>query len=378
MTPERWEQISETLSEVLDHEPTDRGRFLDDLLTRDPQLQEEVAHLLRAFEEADSQNFLKEPAWIIDDIALCLPDFKNGDSEYSRIEYIGHGGMGVVYKAYQSNLERLVALKMSAPPHLATLAERERFRIEAQNMARLKHLNIVTVHEIGEHQGRGYFAMELIEGDSLNSRLADYAERPRDAASLLETVAQAVHHAHQRRVLHNDLKPGNILLDEEGQPYVTDFGLAKRLGEDAKLATSGAIEGTVSYMSPEQAAGEKELTTASDVYGLGAVLYALLTSRPPFQGDTVQETLRMVREELPEPPSKINPNVDRELEAICLKCLSKDKDQRYASANALVRDLARYQAGEETVALPWNRRERFIHWRRRNLVLASLVAAQAF
>ncbi len=196
-----------------------------------------------------------------------------------------------------------------------------------------------------------------------------------EAANLLETVAQAVHHAHQRRVLHNDLKPGNILLDEEGKPHVTDFGLAMRLGEEASSSASGAIAGTASFMSPEQAAGDRELTTASDVYELGAVLYALLTSRPPFQGETVQETLRLVREELPEPPSNINPNVDRELEAICLKCLSKDKDQRYASANALARDLARYQAGEETIALPLRRRERFVRWRRRNPVLASLVAA---
>ena len=373
MTPEQLKQIHAAFSDALSQEPSDRARYLHEVFAQDPPMREEIARLLRDVEETDCQYFLQEPAWIIDDIPLFLPNFKNGDSEYSRIEYIGHGGMGVVYKVYQSNLDWWIALKMSSPDHLTSSGDRERFRTEAQSMARLKHPNIVTVHETGEYQGRSYFTMELIEGKSLNDLLADYAERPRDAANLLETVAQAVHHAHQRRVLHNDLKPANILLDEEETPYVTDFGLAKRLGEDAEPPSSGAVEGTASYMSPEQAAGDEEITTASDVYGLGAILYALLTGRPPFRGETVRESLRLVREEIPEPPSTLNPKVNSDLEAICLKCLSKDKDQRYGSGDALAQDLVRYRTGEETVARPWSRAERFVRWCQRNPAVTSLV-----
>ena len=377
MTPERWKQVYAVFSAVLDQEPSNRAKYLDETTTKDPQLRREVAQLVRGAEEADRQGFLNAPVWIVDDIPLFLPDFRNGGSEYSRIEYIGHGGMGVVYKANHSNLDRWVALKMSSPDHLTATGDHERFRTEAQNMARLNHPNIVTVHETGEHQGRPYFTMDLIEGKSLHDLVRDPAKEPRNAANLLETVARAVHHAHQRRVLHNDLKPANILLDEDETPYVTDFGLAKRLGEDTRPSSSGAVDGTASYMAPEQAAGEEELTTASDVYGLGAILYSLLTGRPPFRGETVKETLRLVREETPNPPRALNPRVDSDLEAICLKCLRKDKDQRYGSADALAEDLARYQAGEETLARAWRRRVRFTRWCQRNPAVTSLVGAIA-
>jgi serine/threonine-protein kinase len=190
----------------------------------------------------------------------------------------------------------------------------------------------------------------------------------------METVALAVHHAHQRRILHNDLKPANILLDEEGQPHVTDFGLARRLGDDVAPWANGAVEGTASYMSPEQTEG-KEITTASDVYGLGAILYTLLTGRPPLRGATIRETLQLVRDEFPKPPQMLNPHVDDTLEAICLKCLHKDKGRRYASVNALAQDLARYRAGKETTARRWTRRERVVSWCQRNKIEAGLVTA---
>jgi serine/threonine-protein kinase len=374
MTPERWREIHEAFSAVLDQEPEDRRKYLDGAFAHDAILREEVARLLRDAEEAESEGFLREPSWLIDDIPLFLPDFSRGDSEFSEIEYIGQGGMGVVYKAYQKHFDRWVALKFSSPSHLMTSADLERFRAEAQNMARLKHPNIVTIHETGEHQGRPYFVMELIEGKSLSNRVKEFIHRPREAAALMERVALAVNHAHQRRVLHNDLKPANILLDGEGQPHITDFGLARRFDEDVAPSATGAVEGTASYMSPEQAEG-KEITTASDVYGMGAILYTLLTGTPPFRGETIQETLQLLRNEIPQPPGALNPRVDSDLEAICLKCLKKDKAQRYASANSLARDLARYRMGDQTTAKPWSRRERMVSWCRKNKIEAGLMAA---
>ena len=374
MTPERWTEINVAVSAALDREPSERGKYLDEAFPYDAALREEVARLLRDAQEAESEGFLKEPAWVIDDIPLFLPDFRYGDSEFSQIEYIGQGGMGVVYKAHQKHFDRWVALKFSSPPRLLPSADLERFRFEAQSMARLRHPNIVTVHETGEHNGRPFFIMELIEGKSLSERVKEFVDRPAQTAALIEMVALAVHHAHQRRVLHNDLKPANILLDEEGQPHITDFGLARRFGENISASTTGAIEGTASYMSPEQAEG-KEITTTSDVYGLGAILYTLLTGTPPFRGETVQETLQLVRNEIPKSPRALNPKVGSDLEAICLMCLHKDKSQRYVSASALAHDLARYLKGDETVARPWTRRERVVAWCRRNKVEAGLVTA---
>ncbi len=370
MTPERWEQISEVLSVVLDQDPSERSRYLKETLSDDPQLLHEVLQALQDIETAQSDCFLEAPAWIVDDIPLALPDF----GSFSRIQYIGHGGMGVVYRAYHNNLDIWIALKWSLPSHLTTADDRERFRREAQNMARLKHPNIVPVHETGEHEGRPYFTMDLIHGESLQKQLDTYREEPPAGIRLLEAVSRAVHHAHQRQVLHCDLKPANILLDRRARPHVTDFGLARRLRQQAPTGSSGSIEGTVNYMSPEQAAGE-ELTTASDVHGLGGLLYALLTGGASFRGDTPGETLTLVKEQMPKAPSLTNPRVDKDLEAICLKCLRKDKAERYGSAYGLVQDLARYRRGEKTTARVWSRRERLIRWCRRNPVVTSLVAA---
>ena len=245
--------------------------------------------------------------------------------DYEIHEELGRGGMGVVYRARQMTLNRQVALKMIRAGVLADDVELRRFQNEAEAVAQLDHPGIVPVYEVGEHQGQRYFSMKLITGGSLGGRLDAYKDDPRAAAALLAEVAEAVQHAHARGILHRDLKPANILLDERGKPHVTDFGLAKKLEESIELTQSGAVMGTPAYMSPEQSLGRRAaVTTASDVYGLGAVLYAVLTGRAPFQGDSVIDTLQAVRERPADPPSRLNRKVPRDLEVICLKCLEKE------------------------------------------------------
>jgi serine/threonine-protein kinase len=280
--------------------------------------------------------------------------------------------MGVVWKARQKRPDRLVALKMFRAGDLASPTDVQRFRNEAEVIAQLDHPHILPVYEVGEHDGVHYFSMKLVEGGSLNDHLDSFRADPRAAARLLATIARAVHYANQRGVLHRDLKPSNILLDAQGEPHVSDFGLAKRVEIDSSLTQSGTLVGTPSYMAPEQSRGRKELvTTATDSYGLGAVLYALLTGRPPFKGDTVLETLERVREREPESPRRINAKVDRDLETICLKCLAKEPQRRYASAVALAEDLDRFLAGQPIQARPVGVWERGIKWaRRRPLVVA--------
>jgi len=287
---------------------------------------------------------------------------------------IARGGMGVVYKARQVSLDRRVALKVLPGGPLANQDDLRRFHLEAAAIAILDHPNIVPIYEVGEHEGLSYFAMKLIEGNSLAQRQPGSVADPRAAAQLVATVARAVHHAHQRGVLHRDLTPSNIVIDAEGQPHVTDFGLAKRVEVNSELTQSGAILGTPSYMSPEQASGNrKAITTATDVYGLGAVLYALLTGKPPFRGDSVLETLEQVRQRLPEPPGGVGRNVDRDLETVCMKCLEKEPARRYASALGLAEDLERWLRGEPIQARPVPRMERALLWFRRNPILAGFV-----
>ncbi len=293
-----------------------------------------------------------------------------GDYELQGV--LGEGGMGIVYKARQLSLNRPVALKMIKSARFAGADEVRRFQNESEAVAWLDHPNIVPIFEVGELEDQHYFSMKLIAGESVDKRPGDYIAKVRHAAELMVISAGAVHHAHQRGILHRDLKPANILIDAEGRPHVTDFGLAKRVEGDSGLTQTGAILGTPAYMAPEQASGKRgTVTTATDVYGLGTVLYFLLTGKAPFGGVSVIDTLELVRERSPEPPTKRNRRVPRDLEVICLKCLEKDPRQRYASADALAEDLKHWLAGEPIVARPVGNAARLWLWCRRNPVVAS-------
>jgi eukaryotic-like serine/threonine-protein kinase len=272
--------------------------------------------------------------------------------DYQLIVEIARGGMGVVYKARQISLDRIVALKMILAGKLAGDDDLTRFRTEAEAAAKLKHPNIVAVHDIGDIDGHHFFSMDFIEGQTLAQRLARGPLPSRQAARYLLKIARAVHYAHRQGVLHRDLKPSNILIDGDHEPQVTDFGLAKRTGGGAAGHTrTGAVLGTPSYMAPEQAGGRiKDQGPWTDVYGLGAVLYEMLTGRPPFKAETPLDTLMQVMDTDPVPPRLLNPKIDADLETICLKCLEKDSQHRYATAEELALDLERYLSGDSISA----------------------------
>jgi serine/threonine-protein kinase len=274
------------------------------------------------------------------------PDGQQRFGDYLLLSEVGRGGMGVVYKALEPGLGRHVALKMVLAQALADPADLARFQAEVSAAARLQHPHIVKVHRAGSVEGCHYYAMDFIDGHSLAHRLKDGPLSGKLAASLIAVVARAIHHAHEEGILHRDLKPANVLLDQEGRPHIADFGLAKHFSRDDGHTRTGAILGTPGYMAPEQAQGKKELTPATDVYGLGALLYECLTSRPPFRGESPVDTLMMVMENDPAPPRLLNPRVDPDLETICLKCLSRSPADRYASAAELADDLERFLNGE--------------------------------
>ncbi|HEY7157780.1 MAG TPA: serine/threonine-protein kinase, partial [Gemmataceae bacterium] len=327
--------------------------------------------------------------------AGALPKLNSHFAGYEIEAELGRGGMGIVYRARQLKPERRVALKIIRMDRLESLpvAERrqwlERFQREAQLVASLDQPDhIVTLYEVGEQAGQSYFTMRLVTGGTLAQRLKQIngpdetaaeqrVHQQRDHARLLATVARAVHYAHQRGILHRDLKPANILLDEQGRPLVSDFGLARRVDQSGSLVACG-IEGTAEYMSPEQAAAAPgAATTAADVYGLGAILYECLTGRPPFKGNNDVETLLLVLHQDVTPPRRLNRRLDRDLETICLKCLQKEPNRRYASASALADDLDNWLAGRTINARQANTIERAWRWCRRNPWLAGAAATVA-
>jgi hypothetical protein len=293
--------------------------------------------------------------------------------------------MGVVYQARQLSLKRQVALKMVLAGEHAGPDELARFRREAEVVAGLQHPNIVQVYEVGEQNGRPFFSLEFVEGGSLAAKLPGAPQPPAEAAALVETLARAVHAAHEKGIIHRDLKPGNILLTRDGRPKIADFGLAKRLQVESGASTggnqtrTGAVLGTPSFMAPEQAHGKRKVIgPATDVYGLGAILYNMLTGRPPFQAETSLEIIQKVLSEEPVPPRRLQAQVPRDLETISLKCLRKEPGQRYGTALELAEDLRRFQAGEPIRARPQRAWEKTVRWlrRRREAVLAlALVAA---
>jgi WD40 repeat protein len=290
---------------------------------------------------------------------------------------LGRGGMGVVYKARQQSLDRIVALKMILAGAHAGPTQRARFRGEAEAAARLQHPHIVQVHDVGEHDGCPFFSLEFIDGRCLRDVLGDY-QQPVRAAGLIEQLARAVSYAHQQGILHRDLKPANILLAKDGTPKITDLGLAKRLDDERERTRSGDILGTPAYMSPEQAAGKtRELGLATDIYALGAILYELLTGRPPFQAATTWDLISQVIKHEPLPPSLHHPGLPRDLETICLHCLQKEPARRYPSALALADDLRRFLEGRPIEARPVGWAERAAKWARRRPALAALIGVSA-
>jgi serine/threonine-protein kinase len=309
------------------------------------------------------------------------PEIKQRIGDYELLDRIAQGGMGVVFKARQISVGRTVALKMILGGVLATETEVQRFAAEAEAAANLDHPNIVPIYEIGTHQGRHFYTMKFVEGGDLSAHLVEYRD-PVRAARLIAICARAVHHGHRRGVLHRDLKPANILLDCDGVPHVTDFGVAKRLEADAIApgTLTGTLLGTPAYMAPEQAAGKvRDITTAADLYSLGAILYHLVTGRPPFIAESLGEQLRLITEQPVMRPRSIDRKIDADLETIILKCLEKDRRQRYTSAGELADDLEKFAAGEPIRAKPVGRLGRSRRWAKRHplatLVIALLIAS---
>src|SRR5882762_8518028 len=296
--------------------------------------------------------------------------------DYELLEQIGRGGQGVVFRARQRSLNRTVALKVIGLGQWATKAHLKRFRLEAEAAARLEHPGIVPIHEVGERDGSCYFSMKFVEGGQLDEVVRHTPMSIRQAAELIAKVARIVHYAHEHGILHRDIKPGNILLDVKGEPLLTDFGLARLVETESTMTRTLEVMGTPSYMAPEQALGNNaQLTRATDVYGLGAVLYQLLTGHPPFAGGTTYETIKLLLDTEPRQPRLWNKKIDREVSTICLKCLEKDPKRRYSSALELAEDLEHWLKHEPILA---KRSGFFTHarkWIRRKPAIAALIAS---
>ena len=294
---------------------------------------------------------------------------------YQLLGEIARGGMGVVYRARDEKLNRVVALKMMLSGSHASAEEAERFQVEAEAVAKLGHPNIVQIYEVGEKEGQAYISLEYIDGGSLDEKIGQTAQGVLESARLVETLAEAMQLAHANEIIHRDLKPANILLTVDGDPKITDFGLAKRMDDDSARTKSGTVIGTPSYMAPEQACGNTDtLSTATDVYSLGAILYHMLVGRPPFQADSQLDTLLQVVSDEPVAPRRLNERISRDLETITLKCLRKAPSQRYANGGELAVELGRFLAGEPIRARAVSQLERGWKWCRRRPAVAGLWA----
>jgi tetratricopeptide (TPR) repeat protein len=396
MTPQRWQQIQALFDQAIQSEPAQRENVLAGACDGDPQLRAEVEALLAHDAQVERAGFLPSPG-----PADVAPN-GTGKSQaaglgsvtvagYEILAELGRGGMGVVYQARQIQVNRLVALKMILAGAHAGPEALTRFRREAEAVARLEHPHIVRLYEYGDRHGLPYYSMELVDGGNLAQKLGGVPQPAAQAAQFLHILAQALHCAHQNGIVHRDLKPANILLSGAapsangagflqpphplGTPKIADFGLAKHLDAGPGPTQTGMIVGTPSYMAPEQAAGQhKNIGPATDVYALGAILYEMLTGRPPFLADSPLATLQEVLSGEPVSVTRLQPKVPRDLETICLKCLEKEPRKRYASAAALAEDLRRFLTGESIGARPAGFAERFGRWSRRNPSVTALAA----
>jgi serine/threonine-protein kinase len=349
----RDERLARLLAELTDQLHHGQTPNLDDVTRRHPDLAGELRELWGTvlFTEALAP-CVEQPTLLLPSSTIPSRQAPSSLDDYDLLEPIGQGGMGVVYRARQRSANRIVALKTMRSDR-TTPEDRARFKLEAEASARLDHSHIVPVYAVGEYDGQLYFSMKLVEGQTLAKLVAAGPLPPREAARLVAVVADAIHYAHEQGILHRDLKPSNVLIDAKGEPHVTDFGLAKRVdteqvpAPETRLTATNAILGTLSYMPPEQADGRRhQPERTGDVYSLGAILYELLTGRPPFLASNPVDLLLQIREHDPVAPRRLNPNINRELELICLKCLQKPPELRYATAKNLADDLNAFLHGE--------------------------------
>ncbi len=350
---DRDERLAMLLADLTDAANAGQRVDLDDVCKLHPEFADDLRELWGAVVVADAAGSQGAEAESLrmPDVSVASLTLPCRIGDYELHEELGRGGMGVVYKARQISLDREVAVKMILRGQLASPDDRDRFRAEAEAAARLDHPGIVPVYEVGELDGRPYFNMKYVNGKTLADLLADGPLPPREAARVLAAVARAIHHAHRQGVLHRDLKPSNILIDEAGQPHVTDFGLAKRVSDATSLTRTGAVLGTPAYMAPEQAAGARgEVGPTSDVYSLGSILYHMITGQPPFLAASPVDVVLLLLEQDPTPPRVIYSKADRDLEMITLKCLQKPTDLRYDSAAALADDLEAFLHDENISA----------------------------
>lgn len=366
-----FQAVESIFNAALDVGIKERPRFLEDACGGNAALRQRVDALLHAHEAAVL--FLPETPALTSFDALQV---NRNVGDYELLEEIARGGMGVVFKARQCKLDRIVALKMMLAGGFASREQVLRFRAEVETAARLQHPNIVRIHETGEEDGRPYFSMDYVAGPNLGSLVRERPLPAKHAANYVKTIAEAIHHAHEQGVLHRDLKPSNVLIDPDDQPRVTDFGLAKRMQKESFLTVTGEMMGSPSFMPPEQA-GAKGIKAGrySDVYSLGGILFYLVTGRPPFVAESVAETLHHVLNTEPVSPRLLNPGVPQDIATICLKCLEKQPSKRYQTAQQLADELTRFLSDEPIQARPAGRAEKAWRWCRRKPLIAGLSSA---